>query len=327
MQDAQILYKSAGAKTPANAYLISCPSISESDKVIRRFLELLYCEKGTGCGICAACRKIKSESHVDFMKIDPPSDTIKLEDVFEVPEFISKKPFEANHKCVYIPDAGRLTVQSQNFLLKSIEEPKANAVFLLSVRNRNTILKTIVSRCVPIDLNPTSRNELGAELVTQGVPLLKARVIASMSGGFSEEAHALMANPEFDRLREDICGVCDKICAARGMAVTGMVETLLGHEQELGEAILIMLGFFRDVEMYKLCGDTELLINLDRKNDIKRYSERFTTAALHNMIEIIMDHYEKKQTCKGINNRLMLMAMLFKILEVKLNVDCNRSPV
>lgn len=320
-----VFINAAQSRKLKNAYLIVCPDISEAKYVINEFLKVLYCERGTGCGECGGCKKAESRNHVDIMTISPENDSIKIEKTRGIAEFIAEKPFEGDRKCVVIEGAECMTAQAQNSILKVIEEPVSNAVFVLATTNDDALLKTIVSRCCEIKLFPVGVTETKNELCEKGVPILKAETYAKLAEGYKFRAISYSENEDFQKARDAAIDVCGRICRAKTPAITAMVNCLMEHDDKIPECIDIMATFFRDIQRYKLFRSLEYVINADCKNEIKKYAPGFTISALNRIIEILIEYIAKKQECKGINNQLMLMAMLFELLEVRLNGGCNRS--
>ena len=86
--------------------------------------------------------------------------TIGIAEVREIQKKLSFKPIKSEQKAVIIDASTGITVESQNALLKSLEEPPANTIIILLVEDKESVLATIVSRCQIIDLNLDKKSEL-----------------------------------------------------------------------------------------------------------------------------------------------------------------------
>ena len=89
--------------------------------------------------------------------------TIGIDQVRLGVRFLSEKPFSCNKKFIIIPEAEKLTIQAQNALLKTLEEPPSYGVIILGAKTENNLLETVVSRCrrigVDFDVNGVGEDE------------------------------------------------------------------------------------------------------------------------------------------------------------------------
>lgn len=143
------LYRSVYLNRVAQSYIFAAGADAEAERAAEDFMLRLYCEHKIGCGVCPECRKVKQKNHVDILEISSDG-TIKREQVEPIVDFISKKAYEKGYKCVLIKRAHDMGEVSQNFLLKSIEEPPGGVVFILTTSAPDKLLTTIRSRSVLI---------------------------------------------------------------------------------------------------------------------------------------------------------------------------------
>ena len=109
----------------------------------------------------------------DFINVVKGSTgSIKIEDVHAVEDALQYAPFESENRIVYFRDAAAMTIQSQNALLKKIEEPPQRTFFFLAVNKRNSLLPTILSRSVSIFV-PASNTEAGISDICDYFPFLE----------------------------------------------------------------------------------------------------------------------------------------------------------
>ena len=151
--------------------LFHSPSVQNIDALIFSFAGKLINPK----------RSIDNEKFVslcsagqfpDFINVVKGSTgTIKIEDIHAVEDAIQYAPFESANRIVYFRDAAAMTVQSQNALLKKIEEPPERTFFFLAVNKRNSILPTVLSRSVPIFV-PGANTEAGFSELFDYFPFL-----------------------------------------------------------------------------------------------------------------------------------------------------------
>ena len=111
---------------------------------------------------CESCIKFETGSNPDYSEIFPDGKTLKVEQIRKMQEKIAEKPIVSNRKVYVIDDADLMNEESQNCLLKTLEEPPRYAVIILIVSNESKILSTIKSRCILVKFNALSDNEIKA---------------------------------------------------------------------------------------------------------------------------------------------------------------------
>lgn len=120
--------------------------------------------------------RIERSGHPDLLRVEPEDGVLKVEQVRELPRFLSFAPLEAARRVVLIEDAHLMNAQAANALLKALEEPPVHSMFVLSCPDASLLLSTIRSRCQILRFFPLS----GAELLQH----LKERLPS-----FSEEEY------------------------------------------------------------------------------------------------------------------------------------------
>lgn len=125
--------------------------------------EIILCKSSVpfACGNCSSCIKFESNNHPDFVLIDTDDGkSIKIGQIRLIQEQISEKPIVSDKKVYIINNSDLMTVEAQNCLLKTLEEPPEYATIILILSNENKLLNTIKSRCTKIAFQKLSDNEL-----------------------------------------------------------------------------------------------------------------------------------------------------------------------
>lgn len=141
----------------------------------RAFAQSLLCEARStafACGQCNACNWFTQANHPDFRQVEPeilwaeppedkPSKQIKIEQIREMQELFAVGTHRGGRRIVLIRPAEAMNAATANALLKSLEEPPPDTLFLLVASNAARLLPTIRSRCQAVDLHlPTPETAL-----------------------------------------------------------------------------------------------------------------------------------------------------------------------
>jgi DNA polymerase-3 subunit delta' len=167
----------------SHAYLFHGPSGTGKRKAARAFAAELL---GRGQPETSDVeRRVWSGVHPDLTWVEPRGahdilvDDIRLRVVREV----ALRPFEASKRVFVIADAERMNEESQNALLKTLEEPSPYAHFVLVSSAPGRLLPTIPSRCRPVRFGPVPSERIAELLMEDGADAATADACARLSGG------------------------------------------------------------------------------------------------------------------------------------------------
>jgi DNA polymerase III subunit delta' len=190
---AQGLQAQMKARAGAHAWLLLGPSGSGKKPAALAMAAALNCPvaPGIGCGECATCTRILRQRHPDVHHIAPEGPLIPVDVIREivVPE-AARSPFEGSNKTFIIEEAHRMNEPAQNALLKTLEEPQPDTVFILISGQEDELLETIRSRCRVVRLEPVSEQRIVELLVKYGTQEDTAVLAARLSEGDYERARA-----------------------------------------------------------------------------------------------------------------------------------------
>ncbi len=122
---------------------------------------------------CDSCIKFDANSNPDFSIIMPDGKSIKIEQIRNLQARIVEKPIGSSKKVYIIDDADTMTEESQNCLLKTLEEPPEYAMIILIASNENRMLQTIKSRCVIIRFEDLTDEEISQILHTNDQDIIR----------------------------------------------------------------------------------------------------------------------------------------------------------
>ena len=128
----------------------------------KEFARIVLCtnEQEKGCHQCKSCIEFMSHNHPDFLYIEPDGNSIKIEQIRYLQRKIQEKPIISDKKVYIINDADKMTTESQNCLLKTLEEPPEYGIIILIGSNENAFLNTIKSRCMKIAFQPIENEDI-----------------------------------------------------------------------------------------------------------------------------------------------------------------------
>ena len=109
---------------------------------------------------CQSCRLFNENSSPHYLIIDEPGNSIKIDTIRSLMQKIVEKPIFSKRKVYIINDFGKATKESQNCLLKTLEEPPEYVTMILIASEENNILTTIKSRCTKVSFLPLSDDEI-----------------------------------------------------------------------------------------------------------------------------------------------------------------------
>jgi DNA polymerase-3 subunit delta' len=166
-----------------HAYLFSGPSGVGKFMTARAFAAAILCGEG-GCGECNICRRVVEEKHPDVMVMRPAGKNIPIEAIRALRLDTFRKPSESDWKVYIIKNAERMWDEGASTLLKVLEEPPGNVVFILVTANAEGMLPTIRSRCQRINFSLVPAGELHDYLVERkGISSDKADLVVRLTGG------------------------------------------------------------------------------------------------------------------------------------------------
>ena len=172
----------------SHAYIINGERFSGKEYIAKIFAMALQCERDgiEPCQECHSCRQALSDNQPDIIRVthEKPG-SIGVDDIrAQINGDIAIKPYSSPRKIYIVNEAEKMTVQAQNALLKTLEEPPAYAVILLLTTNVNAFLPTILSRCVVLNMKPVADEKVKKYLMEElQVPDYKADVCVAFARG------------------------------------------------------------------------------------------------------------------------------------------------
>ena len=202
-------------------------------------------------------------------------------------EELNRQVFARGRRCLVIPDAHKLTAQTQNALLKTLEEPPEDALLILT-GNEQAVLPTIRSRCMLVRVGAEDREKVAARLKAGGVAPDRADLAAALADGvpslaerYATEAYMTFRSQALPVIEEALFGVTPFAKAAELLERREEGKKKVGKDA-LADFLDILLSLLRDALLQRLgAGDGR---NTDARPLENRVAEHFTTAEIQCMI-------------------------------------------
>ena len=150
----------------SHAYLFTGPRGTGKTSTARIFAKSLNCEKGptiTPCNECDNCKNITNSIPIDVIEIDAASNR-SVNDADEIIQKVALAPLQSRYKIYIIDEVHMLTTQAFNALLKTLEEPPKNVIFILATTEVHKVLDTIKSRCQRFDFKRITTDDITKHL-------------------------------------------------------------------------------------------------------------------------------------------------------------------
>lgn len=303
----------------SHAYIINGEKSSGKEFIARVFAMALQCEQGgtEPCNECHSCKQALSDNQPDIIRVmhEKPN-TISVDDIrTQVNNDVAIKPYSSPYKVYIINEAEKMTPQAQNAILKTLEEPPEYAVILLLVSNVNTLLPTILSRCVVLNMKPV-RDELVKNYLMQQlqVPDYKAEVCVAFARGNVGKAKALASSEEFENIKNEALGLLKYIQDMEITEIVAAIKKIGEYKLDTGDYLDILAIWYRDVLLFKATADVNHLVFREEIQTIRKVAGRSSYEGIERVIEAL--DKAKKRLDANVNFDLV-MELLF--LEIKEN--------
>lgn len=235
---------------PHHALLLLGPAGVGKMTLARLLAAGLVCEApgDRPCEECTSCRKVAAGTHTDVWTQEPSgkSRTITVDQVAEIQRRLSYRRGDGDFRVVLVDDAGTMNDQSQNKLLKTLEEPPPGTVIVLCALHPGQLLVTVRSRCQKVTLAPLEPSRMARWLEqVHGADPQTARVAAAASHGLPGLACSLMDTETLAARAERL----EDLTAAMG-GDRGAIDRLtdqVGYDREAcGELLTLLQELLRD---------------------------------------------------------------------------------
>lgn len=249
----------------------------------------------------------------DYIEITPDGNSIKIAQIRKLQSDILVKPYKS-YKIYVIDEAQKMTVEAQNALLKTLEEPPKYAIIILITNNKESLLDTIKSRCEIIKFTPIPLVEVADYLTQTGVDKNRASLLANFSRGSMQKAIELSESEDFHIMRDEVQKYVEIFLTGSMLDIMDIQSSIEKYKDNITNVLDLLVNYFRDIMMVKENVDSSMIINLDRLVFIKNMSTKITYSQLSKIIDIIEETKNKLRS--NCNFNISIQVMTLNIYEV-----------
>ena len=268
------------------------------------------------CGCCKSCSKIKSGNHPDIILVKPTGNFIRINQIRNLCNTLTMKPYEARLRVVIISDAQAMNPAAGNALLKMLEEPPDRTVLILTAVHTSDLLPTIVSRCQHIRFSPIPHSHIETLLVEkQGASHDDAKIIAIMANGSISKALSMMRHINkinWIKRRVWLLNSVESLSLMSIPSRLAFAENLSKNKGALADSLEVMKSWFRDLVICKF--HPAQIMNKDLREKIQQNTKKMTVASLLTKIDDIQ--LAQKNIQANTNLRLTLEVLIMRLAKV-----------
>jgi DNA polymerase-3 subunit delta' len=262
------------------------------------------------CEICPNCKKVKSFNHPDIKYFEPNKEkVIKVDNIKNFFGDANVKPFLGTRKFYIVEDGQKMNIQSQNSILKTVEEPAEFFTLIILCEDLENLLPTIKSRCKILRLSKYSTEECSKIL---GIDCNENRFIINYMDCVPGRVRSAIEDKDFNLYRENIFEITRSIVKKSSCGEILLLEENIPKE-DMNKAMFMdtLLYIFIDILKFKKLGN-KYIINYDKINEIENLSKDINYDRLIKIINSIIN--TKKNLTFNTNLSLNLERMLLDMV-------------
>jgi DNA polymerase-3 subunit delta' len=298
-------------RVPQSLLITGPPHVGKST-LARYFAQFLNCrgEQPHPCGQCLSCRKVISGNHPDIRIFDD-DEPLKIDQIRDLQRELALSPLEGPYRVTVLANFERATTGAANALLKTLEEPVAPVVLILTAAEVGALLPTIVSRCQVLTLRLLPDAEILPALQTrwQAEPA-QAELLTQLAVGRLGWAIRALEDENFaERRRQRLDDLLDLLRMRRAERLA-YAQIASRDGSLLKETLILWLTIWRDILLLKSGSQTKI-INLDWLEILQRVAQQTTMLQVNEMMVRLQKALLNQE--RNVNSRLNLEVLLLKL--------------
>lgn len=312
----------------SHAYLFTGPRGTGKTSTARIFAKSLNCKEGptiTPCGVCPNCIDITNSTPMDVIEIDAASNR-KVEDAQNILERVMYAPVNSRYKIYIIDEVHMLSTTAFNALLKTLEEPPENVIFILATTEVHKVLDTIKSRCQRFDFKRITTDDIVKHLkyiseqekinITDDALLTIAKnsaggmrdsialldqlsVLDGKDAITTDDINNLLGRLSFDTLNS----LAENIVNSNPQNAIEVLENIYNSGNEPVQILTNLMDYLKNLLIVKTC-KKEIAYELTQANDVQinALTEQCKNLETHQLVSLVDKCSEYIKELKLTNN-------------------------
>ena len=297
----------------SHAYMFTGPRGTGKTSTARIFAKSLNCKEGptvSPCGVCENCIDIANSTHMDVIEIDAASNR-KVEDAQNILERVMYAPVNSRYKIYIIDEVHMLSTHAFNALLKTLEEPPKNVIFILATTDIQKVPDTIKSRCQRFDFKRITTDDIVKHLrfiadseninitddalftiaknsaggMRDSIALLDQLSVLGVNEAIStDDINNLLGRLSFDTLKE----FAENIILSQPQNAIESLEKIYNCGNEPVQILINLMDYLKNLLIVKNCRK-EIVLELTQVNEeqIKVLTKQVENLETHQIVALI----------------------------------------
>ncbi|QQN55947.1 DNA polymerase III subunit gamma/tau [Anaerococcus obesiensis] len=305
-------------------------------KIFAKAINCLNPIDSSPCGECENCKSIEEESTMDVVEMDAASNR-RIDDIRNLKETVVYPPNNLKYKVYIIDEAHMITREAFNALLKIVEEPPSHLVFILATTEIEKIPKTILSRVQKFEFNKIGREDIIKQidiiLSDRNITIeqeAKELIVKKAKGAMRDALSILDQVLSIDKNNftlndvENILGLVDfesldkliaNIISYNQKDSLDLLFDLRNNNKDDKDILDGLVGYFRDIMVYKTSQNQKYIENLDYLDLIKEKIEKISSDRLVSYLEILNDYSNRMKISD--NSALLMEMAILRLINLK----------
>ncbi|KPK25692.1 MAG: hypothetical protein AMJ61_11240 [Desulfobacterales bacterium SG8_35_2] len=267
------------------------------------------------CGRCTSCRKYFSGNHPDLVLVEPDGAAIRIGQIRNLKHQLAFPPLEARMRVVVLEDIHTMRREAGNSLLKTLEEPAADNLLILTADLAGEVLPTILSRCQIIPFGPLDHKDMARVLMQEDdMEESLAFTLAAVAEGSLGRAK-LLWQENILRLRQEV--VEGLLLGPQSQAETiarvfRLSEKVAALKENTSEFLALLRLWYRDLVLFAAGGPESSITNKDLALSLPAAAQLWSLTQLHEKLHRL--DLAERQLERNCSRTLVLETLFFDLI-------------